>query len=194
MRRGLPVEAVGAYRPPDYWMDFYAVATYQPDQIRSGALDRLRGFVAEVLPEGPQPPPPVRVHADNRVRTTTPLGQGRGMTTDSPLRTRLRTALLEARRARDGATVSALRVALSALENAEAVPSAATAGAIEQAPVGAGVTEAPRRTLSGADELALLDEEIGALHEAARAFSSSAPDTAAAARRAAEVLSALRDA
>ena len=63
VRRGVPVEAVTAYRPPDYWMDFYAVATYQPDQIRSGALDRLRGFVAEVLPEGPQPPPPVRVHA-----------------------------------------------------------------------------------------------------------------------------------
>jgi nucleotide-binding universal stress UspA family protein len=63
VRRGVPVEAVTAYRPPDYWMDFYAVATYHPDQIRTGALDRLRTFVAEVLPGGPQPPPAVRVHA-----------------------------------------------------------------------------------------------------------------------------------
>ncbi|TFV92943.1 universal stress protein [Blastococcus sp. CT_GayMR20] len=62
-RRGVPVEAVTAYRPPDYWMDFYAVASYQPDQIRTAALDRLRSFVTEVLPEGPQPPPVVRLHA-----------------------------------------------------------------------------------------------------------------------------------
>jgi len=62
-RRGVPVEAVTAYRPPDYWMDFYAIASYQPDQIRTSALDRLRAFVAEVLPDGPQPPPVVRVHA-----------------------------------------------------------------------------------------------------------------------------------
>ena len=58
-RRGVPVEAVSAYRPPDYWMDFYAVATYQPDQIRTGALDRLRAFVDEVVREGPADPPPV---------------------------------------------------------------------------------------------------------------------------------------
>jgi nucleotide-binding universal stress UspA family protein len=62
-RRGVPVEAVTAYRPPDYWMDFYAVGSYQPDQIRTGALDRLRTFVTDVLAEGPQPPPVVRVHA-----------------------------------------------------------------------------------------------------------------------------------
>jgi nucleotide-binding universal stress UspA family protein len=60
-RRGVPVEAVSAYRPPDYWMDFYAVGTYQPDRIREAALDRLRTFVDEALPEGPQPPPEVRL-------------------------------------------------------------------------------------------------------------------------------------
>jgi nucleotide-binding universal stress UspA family protein len=62
-RRDVPLEAVTACRPPDYWMDFYAVGTYQPDQIRLAALDRLRGFVAEVVTEGPQPPPGLRVHA-----------------------------------------------------------------------------------------------------------------------------------
>jgi nucleotide-binding universal stress UspA family protein len=58
-RRGVPVEAVTAYRPPDYWMDFYAVASYQPDRVRGAALERLREFVDEVAPDGPQPPPRV---------------------------------------------------------------------------------------------------------------------------------------
>jgi nucleotide-binding universal stress UspA family protein len=62
-RRGVPVEAVTAYRPPDYWMDFYAVSTYEPDRLRSAARDRVRAFVADVLPDGPQPPPEVRVRA-----------------------------------------------------------------------------------------------------------------------------------
>jgi len=106
------------------------------------------------------------------------------MTTDSPLRTRLRT---------DAETVSTLRTALAALENAEAVPAAARAGAIEQAPVGAGAAEAARRVPSDADELALLDEEIASLHEAGRAFSSPAPERAEAARRAAAMLGELRE-
>jgi uncharacterized protein len=114
------------------------------------------------------------------------------MTTDSPLRTRLRAALLEARRARDAETVSTLRTALAALENAEAVPTAARAGAIEQAPVGAGAAEAARRVLSDADELEILDEEIASLHEAGRVLASSAPERAAAARRAAAMLGELR--
>jgi nucleotide-binding universal stress UspA family protein len=62
-RRGVAVDAVTAYRPPDYWMDFYAIASYQVDQVRTAALDRLREFVAEVVQKGPQPPPEVRVHA-----------------------------------------------------------------------------------------------------------------------------------
>ena len=62
-RRGVPVEAVSAYRPPDYWMDFNAVATYQPDRIRKAALDHLRAFAAEVVPDGPQPPPEVHLRA-----------------------------------------------------------------------------------------------------------------------------------
>jgi nucleotide-binding universal stress UspA family protein len=60
-RRGVPVEAVSAYRPPDYWMDFNAVATYQPDRLRKAAVDHLRDFVAEVVPDGPQPPPEVHL-------------------------------------------------------------------------------------------------------------------------------------
>ncbi|WP_190130344.1 hypothetical protein [Streptomyces mashuensis] len=54
-------------------------------------------------------------------------------------------------RARDKAAVSALRSALAALDNAEAVPvgEAGLRGvALEHAPVGAGATEAVRRELS----------------------------------------------
>jgi nucleotide-binding universal stress UspA family protein len=44
-------------------MDFYALATAQPVQARDAALDRVRVFIDEVLPEGPQPPPEVHAHA-----------------------------------------------------------------------------------------------------------------------------------
>ncbi|WP_210650245.1 hypothetical protein [Nocardioides sp. SYSU D00065] len=115
------------------------------------------------------------------------------MTTDSPLRARLRAALLQARRDRDAETVSTLRTALAALENAEAVPASATAGAIEDAPVGVGASEAQRRVLSDADELAVLDAEIASLLEAVRAYASSVPERAAGADRAADTLRALRE-
>ena len=61
VRRGVPVEAVSVYRPPDYWMDFDAVGTSRTDEVRAAALDRLRAFVDEVLPDGPADPPPVRL-------------------------------------------------------------------------------------------------------------------------------------
>jgi hypothetical protein len=116
------------------------------------------------------------------------------MTTDSPLRSRLRSALLDARRARDAETVSTIRTALSALENAEAVPThGPTGGALEDAPTGVGATEAARRVLSDADEVAVLDAEIASLHEAGRAYACSAPERAAAERRAAGALGRLRD-
>ncbi|OKI09951.1 hypothetical protein A6A06_04835 [Streptomyces sp. CB02923] len=54
-------------------------------------------------------------------------------------------------RARDQAAVSALRATLAALDNAEALPVSGAelrGQAIEQAPVGAGATEAERRELS----------------------------------------------
>jgi nucleotide-binding universal stress UspA family protein len=62
-RRGVPVEAVIAYRPPDYWMDFYAVSAYKPGKARGAALEHAQAFVDRALAEGPQPPPEVRVRA-----------------------------------------------------------------------------------------------------------------------------------
>jgi nucleotide-binding universal stress UspA family protein len=62
-RRGLPVEAVGAYADPDHWMDLYVLGPHGTDQLRAAAVDRVRGFVAAVLPDGPPAAPPVRVRA-----------------------------------------------------------------------------------------------------------------------------------
>src|SRR4051812_49815281 len=44
-------------------MDVYAAGTCEPEQARAAALERLRTVVAEVLPEGPQPPPEVWTRA-----------------------------------------------------------------------------------------------------------------------------------
>ncbi|WP_198345834.1 hypothetical protein [Nocardiopsis gilva] len=67
------------------------------------------------------------------------------------LRVRMREALPEAMRARDRVAVRVLRATLAALDNAEAVPADEAelrGSAIEQSPVGVGVSEAARRELS----------------------------------------------
>ncbi len=116
------------------------------------------------------------------------------MTADSPLRTRLRAALLEARRARDAVATSTVRTVLAALENAEAVPmdSVPAAGAIEDSARGVGESDAPRRVLSDAEELQVLEAEIASLDEAVAAYDVVAPERAEAARAGIEVLAALR--
>lgn len=86
------------------------------------------------------------------------------------LRVRMRQALPEAMRARDKAAVSALRAALAALDNAEAVPldEAATRGrALEESPVGVGVTEAARRELSEREAADIVRAEVAEREEAA---------------------------
>ncbi|MGY1823802.1 universal stress protein [Geodermatophilus sp. SYSU D00079] len=62
-RRGVPVEAVAAYRPPEVWMDFYAMDEREADRAREVAVERAEAFLAEVLREVPQPVPEVRVRA-----------------------------------------------------------------------------------------------------------------------------------
>ncbi|MCV2489914.1 universal stress protein [Geodermatophilus sp. YIM 151500] len=62
-RRGVPVEAVSAYRPPEYWLDFNAVGEWSQDSMQRSAEDRARHLVDEVLARGPQPPPELHVKA-----------------------------------------------------------------------------------------------------------------------------------
>jgi uncharacterized protein YqeY len=89
-------------------------------------------------------------------------------------RTRLRTALLAARKDRDTARVSALRSALSAIDNAGAVPTATlgtpipvhidpdapSSGKIAGGVVGLGAAEVARRELSDTQIHELLRAEI----------------------------------
>ena len=65
----------------------------------------------------------------------------------------LRTALRSAMRERDRPAVDAIRSALARIANAEAVPieTVPRAGAIEEAAIGVGVADAPRRVLDEAE-------------------------------------------
>jgi len=98
-------------------------------------------------------------------------------------RTRLRLALTGAIKARDTIAVSALRSALSAIGNAEAVDPgpAATAGAggpyVAGAAVGVGATEARRRSLCLAEAEQIVRAEAG--ERSARRVNTSGPGTSA---------------
>lgn len=89
-----------------------------------------------------------------------------------PLRDRLRAAVPAAMKSRDRRAVFALRSALAAIENAEAVElgESVRTGAIEAAPIGVGATEAARRTLSEADIAAIVQTEIAERRAAAAAY------------------------
>ncbi len=97
------------------------------------------------------------------------------------LRGRMATALTDAMRARDRVAVAALRSALSAVANAEAVAidTMPRAGAAEASAVGAGAADAPRRELTEPDVRAVVAAEL-AEHERASAHLGDAgrPDEA----------------
>ncbi|MGW6424624.1 hypothetical protein ACWF82_18280 [Nocardia sp. NPDC055053] len=90
---------------------------------------------------------------------------------DSALRERLRAALKPAMRARDRSAISALRSALAAIDNAEAVDAAnVKAGALEDSAVGLGAAEARRRDLTEADIADIVRREIGERRDAAAEY------------------------
>lgn len=113
------------------------------------------------------------------------------MTAAQHWRDTLREALLTARKDRDAVRVSALRSALSAIDNAEAVearveaPSSATiAGGV----VGLGAAEVARRELSDAHIRELMRAEIDERSTAANAVEASHTERAADLRAEAAVL------
>jgi uncharacterized protein len=105
------------------------------------------------------------------------------------LRTELRAALKSALRARDRTSTQALRSAIAAIDNAEAVPTTARAGAIEAA-VGRGATEAERRQLTERELRAILQAEVNERHAAAEECAAAAPATAERLRSEAAVIAA----
>ena len=114
----------------------------------------------------------------------------------SALHDSLRTALRQAMSARDAVAISALRSALAALDNAEAVslpasdkPTVATHPTIAGSTVGVGAAEVERRELSGDEERAVLQQEVDErLAAASQADLGGRPDRAVRLRAEAEVL------
>ena len=114
------------------------------------------------------------------------------MTPAQHWRTTLRDALLAARKDRDATRVSALRSALSAIDNAEtpddARVDAPSSGTIAGGVVGLGAAEVARRELSDAQIRALLRAEIDERLSAAKQIDASHTERAAILRAEAAVL------
>jgi uncharacterized protein YqeY len=107
--------------------------------------------------------------------------------TDSPIQDRLRQALRAAIKSRDPAAASALRSALAAIANAEAVPTAVTGSTppagghqhIAGSAEGLGAAEAERRSLSEADVASIIQAEITDRNAAAAQYEQAGhPDRA----------------
>ena len=110
------------------------------------------------------------------------------------LRDRMGVALTTAMKGRDRVAVAALRSALGRISNAEAVPVDVMppAGAIEQARLGAGAAEAPRRELTEADVRLIVGAEVAEHDRAAQhLIAAGRPDDAARVTAEADVLRAL---
>jgi uncharacterized protein len=115
----------------------------------------------------------------------------------SSLPDRLQTALRAALKARDTAAVAALRSALAAIGNAEALPAAAPevrrssqylAGSV----AGLGAAEATRRTLTVAEIAGIVRTEIAERRTAAAGYEQSGhADRASQLRREADALAAV---
>jgi uncharacterized protein YqeY len=115
------------------------------------------------------------------------------------LRDRLRRALTAAMKARDTSRVAALRSALAAIDNAEAVdPAPAQSGAehpqIAGSVGGVGAAEVARRSLTQAQMESILRAEIADRHAAARTYEHARqPDLADRLRAEADVLTSFLD-
>jgi uncharacterized protein YqeY len=113
------------------------------------------------------------------------------------VRARLRTGLRESMRARDSAAVSAIRSALAALDNAEAVNvpedvTVTTEGEhVVSAAMGVGAAEAQRAELTDADVTGILQREVDERRAAAREY-ADAGRADAAERLEAEVATLVR--
>jgi uncharacterized protein len=110
-----------------------------------------------------------------------------------PQRRRLRDALRTAMKSRDRIAVTALRSAIAAIDNAEAVdPPASAAGlAIEHSPVGAGAADVRRRALTAEQVAEIVRGEVAEREAAARDHDRAGrPGDAERLRREAAVLAA----
>ena len=127
-----------------------------------------------------------------------PLRPEAGAGPGGGVQARLQRALAEALRARDTIAVSALRSALGAIGNAEAVEPGAAAPTGSGSPhvagavAGLGAAEAPRRRLSAAEVEQIIRAEAGERERAARDYERAGhADRAGRLRREARLLLAV---
>lgn len=106
------------------------------------------------------------------------------------LRLALRNELKQAMRDRQRDHVAAYRIALAAIDNAEAVPTDASdaAGPIETSRIGVGAAEADRRVLTHAEVHELVRREVVDLRSSAHELEPHDPDQAATRRNQAQAL------
>jgi uncharacterized protein len=121
---------------------------------------------------------------------------------DQDVEKRLRAALRDALKTRDVVAAFAVRSALGAIGNAEAVPAdegsappiRAGSAYVAQAAAGAGATEVSRRQLSPADLRAIVEAEISERQATADQYEQAGHgDRAETLRREAQVLQAVLD-
>jgi uncharacterized protein YqeY len=107
------------------------------------------------------------------------------------MRERLRRTLRDALRSRDAVAAGALRAALSAIDNAEAVP-AEPDGWLPPAGIGVGSTEVARRELTEDDMVRIVRAEVADRHAAAAQYERLGQlDAAARMRAGADLLAAM---
>src|SRR5690242_7551165 len=124
------------------------------------------------------------------MRASGPDGQPGGEEPEPDIRSRLRRALAGALKARDAGAASALRSALSAIGNAEAVdpgevsrPGASGSIHFAGAAAGLGAAEAERRYLTEADVAAIVRAEAAEREAAASQYERGGHDRQAAGLR-----------
>ncbi len=126
-----------------------------------------------------------------------PIRCNEHMTDDAvpSVRTALRSAITHAMKQRDREATAVYRIALAAIDNAEAVPmgSEHRAGAIESSAVGVGQTDAPRRLLSEQDMIQIVWNEAEILRETADSLTDMHPEAARQRLRDAALLQTLLD-
>lgn len=147
-------------------------------------------YVAQELAVDPNAGPIINAPAATRGADAAPTGSATG-----DLRQALRAALTPALKGKDRTAVSAIRSALSAIDNAEAVPT--PPGSVptpSQAPtgvLGVGAADVPRRELSATEIDTIVATEIQERREAADQVAATHPDRAATLRAEADVLAGI---
>src|ERR1700712_4701756 len=109
------------------------------------------------------------------------------------IRTALRRAITRTMKQRDREAIAVYRIALAAIDNAEAVPMGTEhrAGAIESSAVGVGRTDSPRRLLSEEDMIQIVGNEAQTLRETADLLADAHPEAARRRLHDAELLQTL---